>query len=225
MLIGTKQMISKHSVNITFSFIGKTLMAVESARNLGVYIDLHLTYDTHISHLVSSCLTKLVQINRVKYCFDRGTLVLIITSLVFSKMFYCSTVWSNNSSKNNQKLQLIQNFACKIICGARKYDHVRPLLDEINWLPVSKMLKFRDTVIANNFGPEYLCAKFKKRSSVHNRTTRNNDKFEIPSFRSATGQWTFAYRAVSLWNMLDEDLRNAATVKALKKALKLVMNE
>ena len=32
---------------------------------------------------------------------------------------------------------------------------------------------------------------------------------------------TFAYRAVSLWNMLDEDLRNATTVKALKKALNL----
>ena len=41
----------------------------------------------------------------------------------------------------------------------------------------------------------------------------------------ATGQRTFAYRAVSLWNMLDEDLRNATTVKAFKKALKLAMNE
>ena len=198
MLIGTKQMISKHSVNFTVSFIGKTLMAVESARDLGLYIDLRLTYDTHISHLVSSSLTKLVQINRVKYCFDRETLVLIITTLVFSKMPYCSTVWSNTSSKNIQKLQLIQNFACKIICGARKYDHVTLLLDELNWLPVSKMLKFRDTVIANNLAPEYLCAKFKKGSSVHNRTTRNNDKFEIPSCRSATGQRTFAYRAVSI---------------------------
>ena len=77
---------------------------------------------------------------------------------------------------------------------------------------------------ANNLAPEYLCAKFKKRSSAHNRTTRNNDKFEIPSFRSATGQRTFAYRAVSLWNMLDH-LRNATSVKAFKKALKLVMNE
>ncbi|CAH3030728.1 unnamed protein product [Porites evermanni] len=64
--------------------------------------------------------------------------------------------------------------------------------------------------------------KFKKRSSVHNRTTRNNEKFEIPLFRSATGQRTFAYRAVSLWNTLDEDLRNATTVKAFKKALKLI---
>ena len=104
MLIGTKQMISKHSFNFTISFIGKTLTAVESARDLGVYTDLHLTYDTHISHLVSSCLTKLVQINRVKYCFHRKTLVLITTSLVFSKMLYCSTVLSNTSSKNIQKL-------------------------------------------------------------------------------------------------------------------------
>ena len=71
---------------------------------------------------------------------------------------------------------------------------------------------------ANNLAPE-------KRSSVHNRITRKNEKFEIPSFSSATGQRTFAYGAVSLWNMLDEDLRHATTVKALKKALKLVMNE
>ena len=55
-----------------------------------------------------------------------------------------------------------------------------PLLDELNWLPVSKMLKFRDAVMAykcaSNLAPEYLCTKFKKRSSVHNRTTRNNDR-------------------------------------------------
>ena len=48
---------------------------------------------------------------------------------------------------------------------------------------------------------------------------------ERSRFRSVTGQRTLAYRAVSLWNMLDEDLRNATTVNALKKALKLVMND
>lgn len=36
---------------------------------------------------------------------------------------------------------------------------------------------------------------------------------------------SFAYRAVSLWNMLDEDLRNVTSVKAFKKVLKLAMNE
>ena len=223
-MIGTRQMMSKHSVNFSVSFMGKSLTAVESVKDLGVFIDSHMTYDTHISYLVSSCLSKLVQINRVKNSFDRETLKLIIASLVFSKMFYCSSVWSNTSYKNIQKLQLIQNFACKIITGARKYDHVAPLLKELNWLSVSDMLKVRDAVMVykciNNLAPDYLCTKFKKRSSVHNHTTRNNSKLQIPLFKSASGQRTFSYRAVSLWNELDEVLKISTTVKSFKNLLK-----
>ena len=70
------------------------------------------------------------------------------------------------------------------------------------------MLRFRDSVMAykcaNSLAPDYLCIKFKKRSSVHDRATRNNNKFHIPLYRTFSGQRTFAYRALSLWNSLDE---------------------
>ena len=62
---------SSHSVDFSVSFMGKTLTSVDSARDLGVIIDSHLTYDSHISYLVSSCLSKLVQINRVKKVLTR----------------------------------------------------------------------------------------------------------------------------------------------------------
>ena len=136
-------------------------------------------------------------------------------------MFYCSSVWSNTSYKNIQKLQLIQNFACKIITGAPKYDHVTP---ELNWLSVSDMLKVREAVMVykciNNLAPDYLCTKFTKRCSIHNYTTRNNSKLQIPLFKSASGQRTFSYRAVSLWNELDEVLKISTTVKSFKNLLK-----
>jgi hypothetical protein len=64
---------------------------------------------------------KLCQIYRVKDCFNKNTLKLIIESLVLSKLFYCSTVWANTSDSNIKKLQLVQNFAVRIIAGARKY--------------------------------------------------------------------------------------------------------
>ena len=57
------------------------------------------------------------------------------------KMFYCSSVWSNTSNNNIKKLQLIQNFACKIITGSQKYDHVTPFLRQLNWLSVGEMLQ------------------------------------------------------------------------------------
>ena len=33
------------------------------------------------------------------------------------------------------KLQSCQNYACHIISGAKTYDHISPLLKELNWLP------------------------------------------------------------------------------------------
>ena len=64
------------------------------------------------------------QINRVKHAFDRKILITIINSLVFSKMFYCSSVWSNTADKNLKKLQTLQNFAARIVTGTRKFDHI-----------------------------------------------------------------------------------------------------
>ena len=69
-------------------------------------------------------MNKLIQINRIKYLFDKETLLLIINSFVLSRLFYRSSVWSNTSVTNIHKLQLVQNFAARIILGLRKYDHI-----------------------------------------------------------------------------------------------------
>ena len=87
-----------------YSFLGKTLSPVTSAKDLGVILDPNLTYNAHISQLVSSCLAKLLQISRAKHSFDKESLSLMIKSLVFSKMFYCSSVWANTSSCDSKKL-------------------------------------------------------------------------------------------------------------------------
>ena len=68
-------------------------------------------------------------VNRnTKHIFNKHTLLTIISSLVFSKLFYCSNVWPSTSKGNITKLQSIQNFACRIVCGACKYDHATPVL-------------------------------------------------------------------------------------------------
>ena len=86
-----------------------------------------LTYDEHITQLTSKCIGSLCQINRVKYLFDRRTLITIINSLVFSKLLYCSSVWANTTKKNIELLQTVQNFAARIVSGTRKFDHVTPM--------------------------------------------------------------------------------------------------
>ncbi|CAB3993932.1 Hypothetical predicted protein [Paramuricea clavata] len=224
MIIGTRQLMNELDVNISISFMGKILEPVDFAKDLGLLMDSHLSYDKHISNLVSSCLYKLCQINRVKNNFDKGTLTMIITSLVISKLLYCSTVWSNTTCTNIKKLQSIQNFACKIITGSKKYDHVSPLLQNLEWLTVDKLLYFRDAVMTfkcmNNLAPKYLCDMFEKRSCIHNRSTRNCNSIQIPLFKTAAGQRSFAFRGASIWNNLDTELKKCTSLKTFKSQLK-----
>ena len=66
--------------------------------------------------------------NHLKYSFHKQSLTIIINSLVFSKLFYCSCIWSNTCQTNLKMLQTVQYFACHIVSGRRKYDHVSPAL-------------------------------------------------------------------------------------------------
>ena len=66
MLIATRQLKKRFSSSLVVSFLGKSLETVASAKDLRVTLDSHLTYDCYISNVVSSCMVKLCQINRVK---------------------------------------------------------------------------------------------------------------------------------------------------------------
>ena len=111
-----------------------------------------------------------------------------------------------SAKKNVKKLQLLQNFATRIVANKRKYDHVTPILRSLNWLPVKDQLYFRDAVLAfkcmSELAPAYLSDKLITRSIVGYRETRNSQMLNIPLFRSATGQKTFHYRTVNIWNNL-----------------------
>ena len=76
------------------------------ARDLGVFFDDQLTFSDHTAKTVSSCMSSLAQINRAKHAFDKDLPITIIKGLLFSKMFYCSSVWSNT----NDQIQKIRPY-------------------------------------------------------------------------------------------------------------------
>ena len=74
LIIGTRQLQRSAEIEPTISFLGEDLIASAFASDLGVILDSTLSYDKHITKLVSTCMSKLCQINRVKDCFNKGTL-------------------------------------------------------------------------------------------------------------------------------------------------------
>jgi hypothetical protein len=96
------------------SFTGNNLELKTEVKDLGIFLDSHLTFNKHIQELSSSCISKLGQISRVKHFFDRTTSTKIIETSVLSKV-------------QHQKIQFIQNYAARLIIGLPKYDHISRL--------------------------------------------------------------------------------------------------
>ena len=105
LLLGTPQMLARMPKGFGVTLLGKEILPACFAKDLGVIVDCLLSFDEHVTEVVSKCIGSLCQINRVKHLFDRSTLITIINSLVFSKLFYCSSTWASTTKKNIARLQ------------------------------------------------------------------------------------------------------------------------
>ena len=187
---GNRQMISKLQ-DFRLTLLGKELLPVDSVKDLGVMFNGKLSFNDHIIKTVSSCMSASGQINRVKHIFRKDILVTIINSLVFSKLCYCSSVWSNTSASNIRKLQGVHNFAAHIVFGTRKFDHVSPALKNLRQIPVKSHLYLREAILAfksmTGQVPNYLSSNFISRGNISSWTTRSSSQLDTTLFKT---KWT-----------------------------------
>ena len=116
---GTRQLLSK-VLDIRIPFLDQELTLVSSVKDLDITLDSYLNFNDHVNTLTSSLLSMLCQISRVRHLFTKPVLSTILNSLIFSKLFYCSTVWAGTSKQNLQKLQLVQNFTVRVLTDTKK---------------------------------------------------------------------------------------------------------
>ena len=85
------------------------------------------------------------------------------------------------------------------------------------------MLIYRDCILVckclRGLAPDYLAKKCRKRSEIHKKDKRNKNKKDIPGYRTAAGQKSFYYRAVSLRNNLPGSLTELTNLALVKKEL------
>ena len=108
--------------------------------------------------------------------------------------------------------------------------YITPLLNELHWIPVKLHLLYCDAVLTfkclNGTTPESLSQQLwgELTSAGVARGTQILwiSRFSIPS---ATGQRTFHYRAVSLWNELPENIKCSSSISIFKHKLRKYLSE
>ena len=66
----------------------------------------------------------------------------------------------------------------------------------------------------HNLVPPYLCNNFIRRVNIHGHHTRNRDLFQIPLYNTTSSH------SGTLWNELNNELKQASSFKSFKKKLR-----
>ena len=127
---------------------------------------------------------KLTRVNWIKHLLDQSTYMYLINAFVFANCFTLQQFGATTAKRMLENFILVQNYACTIVTGLKKYDHISDALNSLKWLNVKEKLLFNDLVMVykcvNNLTPDYLRKRFQHRSEFHQRDIRQKSDLSLP---------------------------------------------
>ena len=77
----------------------------------------------------------------------------LVQAFISCRLDYCNSLLFGISDGLLRRLESVQNAAARLVTGARRCDHITPVLRQLHWLPVRQRVVF---MIAG--APAYLAA-------------------------------------------------------------------
>ena len=146
LLLGTRQQLDiagTIKVKIGEDEITSTLYA----RNLGVFFGSNIKWTIHTNKMSSNIYIILKKIAHIRDLLTKDATKTVVQTLVTSKLDYCNSVLLGTPQYNIEKLQRLQNMACRIIKRLRRYDHISEALKDLHWLPIHECIVFETCMI------------------------------------------------------------------------------
>ena len=166
--------------------------------------DQHMTWNEHITQLISSCYSALSVIRKLKNIAPYHTRKQLAETLILSKIDYCNSVYSVIPEYQMKRLQRIQNyFASFVLKRYAKIDDVK----ELGWLPIGKrlqlsILKLAHKALHKSDWPAYLRSRVFK--SSYNLRSLTSLRIDYPYFNELN---TFQDQATKSFSALPRDIR------------------
>ncbi len=137
--IGNHQLLSRISPNTTVNFDGNVIYPSKHVKNLGVYFDRQMLFDVHINELNKKVMSILMFLCRMSNTLDKKSRIMDIQAIVLNLINYCIRIWGTTNDTLISSVQKLQNFAMRIaIGGVKKFDHISPFYEELQWLRVKQ---------------------------------------------------------------------------------------
>ena len=154
---------------------------VENDRVLGLHVDNVLTWKAQIQNIHNTIARKLALHCRIKQYIPYKARKTFYNSHTLPDMDSCSTLWCNASTSD--RIYKLQRRAARIITDSEYRAPSGPLFEQLNWLPLTERVKYRQSQLVykavNELTPDYMCALFTPISNISTRTIRSNETGDL----------------------------------------------
>ena len=225
-LIGSKSLVDNCKSQTSTLQLNQSLITFSSfIKNLGVTIDENLSFKKHIKNVSNNAMFRLRSLRHVRSHFDKSSFQIIIHATVTSLLDYCNSLLSDLPTSSLRHLQLVQNFAARLVLNRRKSCHITPLLHELHWLPIESRIKFKVLLFIykslNGLAPPYLSDLLTIYEPSRTLRSSNNFDLAIPRYnKNHFGGCAFSVYGPKVWKDLPHHLKTEPSVDIFIKHLK-----
>jgi len=98
---------------------------------------------------IPSALTTTLLIKSIKQSLTPEAMKTLVYAFISTRIdsIRSNSVFTGISGQLLQRLQAIQNAAARLITGARRSQHVTPILRQLHWLPIRQRILFKTAVL------------------------------------------------------------------------------
>ena len=192
---------------------------------LGMIIDECLNFNAHIDYTVKKASSRLGAVRRARKFLDVSTSLVLYKSLVLPYLDYGDTVFCTTSVYNLDRLQKIQNSACRSILCRERDTSVEAMHNDLSLLYLCERRYIHLGVECHKSvygGGEYCLTKyFVPLHAVRPWATRAtmSNKLHVPWVKTTVGSKALRVHGPVFWNHLDEELMTQLNPKAFKRCI------
>ena len=203
---------------------GSQLNRVGETKYLGVIIDEHLSWKSHVSSIVAKLSKYVPIIYRVKDQLNTASLKLLYNTLIYPNLIYCNSVWGAANVSTLRPLVVAQKRIVRTMCNAPSSEHSAPLFKSLYFLNMPSINLYMCGLFAYkglNSGSEWFTVY---EPNIYNTRLSTMSTLLLPNLMTSNSRQSVRWVGATLWSGLPSELRNFSLgYQTFKRQLKKVL--
>lgn len=214
----------KVNENFRIKIDEKEIDEVHEFKFLGVTLDSHLKFDSHVKRLCRTVKTNLNCFRLIRQYIPIKAAQQFMHSMIFSHLSYCITVWGQANQTTITSLRSLYKQALKVMDQKPVRWHHCLILRKHNVLSFDSFVNYSFLKLlfkcVNNLAPEIYCQLvLKQKSGIRTRGTASGNCIAAKR-RTTFGQTSFSVRGIKLRNALPSEIKTLTELKVFNTHLK-----